>query len=241
MGERPGLRPWQFTIVPMHGLGPDCRVAYDCRPWSPIRGRPPLSPASTTAERPASRPASPTHSVVHGCKNSPVKVRYGRAGTPTTYRARRPWSAPSARIDTSVPQSCLSPVPARVDSPIGGCTFPTRVPYGLVATHKKLVQTSRSRPSSALGSPGAQDGSLSPFDTCAHTPTDVLHADVWHVQSSQKNYGLDSAADAERICAGDATFRRKPLYSAPPRSKQRYGGFSDVWGRSSMSSKSPLT
>lgn len=239
MGEGLGLRPWQYTVVPLTSQEKG-RVAYDCRPWSPARSRLPLSPASTT-NRDASRPASPTHSVVHGCKNSPVKVRYGRTGTPTTYRARRPWSAPGARIDTSVPQSCASPVPARVDSPIGGCTFPTRVPYGLVATHKKLVQTSRSRPSSVLGSPGAQGGSLSPFDSCPPTPTDGLHTEVWHGQSPRLVHGLDSAADAERY-AGVATCGPKQMYSDPPRSKQQYGGFSNVWARASMASpKSPLT
>lgn len=50
----------------------------------------------------------------------------------------------------SLPGSCtLLPLPPRIDAAVGGCTFPTRVPYGLVETHKQLVSSSRRRPSSA--------------------------------------------------------------------------------------------
>jgi hypothetical protein len=50
----------------------------------------------------------------------------------------------------SLPGSCtLLPLPPRIDAAVGGCTFPKRVPYGLVETHKQLVSSSRRRPSSA--------------------------------------------------------------------------------------------
>ena len=153
------LPPWKFTIEPVL-LPPSAGgVAYECRVWSPgSRDPPALRPTSPA------RPVSPvyTHkqrdrqaSLVYGCAHSPVSVPYGNSENPTHYP--RPKSAPpKARIDTSLPESCLSPLPPRVDTPIGSCSFPRRVPYGLVATHKQIVTTTHSRPSSALSSPGTR-------------------------------------------------------------------------------------
>ena len=258
--EEMGLRPWQYTLVPVHGLSDDRIVTYyDCRPWSPKRGRRPISPVSARAERgPAahgaggSRPTSPTHSTVHGCTCSPIQVRYGKSGTPTTYRKPRRWgSAASARIDASVPQSCSSPLPERIDSPIGGCTYPTRVPYGLVATHKKLVQTSRSRPSSPTAlSPGVMRESLADFDVRGAMSTDFLRpgpdyelahdiydADAGLVdehasatqQPSAKTRRAYSPEQARR--RHSATFRAKSMYSNTRRPSQR--SLHDSFGRSS--------
>lgn len=258
--DEAGVRPWQYTLVPVHGLSDDRRVAYDCRPWSPKRGRRPLSPVSATERGPSERPSSPTHSIVHGCTHSPIQVRYGKAGTPTTYRKPRPWSAPSARIDASVPQSCSSPLPERIDSPIGGCTYPTRVPYGLVATHKKLVQTSRSRPSSMLSSPTAHcyDIVNGFVDSTGSMPPDFLRPGSGYGQASQVYEGLEvlPVYGLEHVAAtqhpgvrtprpensperwrtrGNAGFRAKPLYHT----QGQHGFSSMLW--TSPSSKSPLS
>ena len=249
-----GLRPWQYTLVPVHDLSDDRLVTYDCRPWSPKHGRRPISPVSARAERDGaggSRPTSPTHSTVHGCTCSPIQVRYGKSGTPTTYRKPRRWGSASARIDASVPQSCSSPLPERIDSPIGGCTYPTRVPYGLVATHKKLVQTSRSRPSSPTAlSPGVMRESHTDFDVRGAMPTDFLRPgpdsevahDIYdadaglvyeHASATQqpgaRTHREYSPEQARR--RGSANFRAKSMYSNTRRLSQR--NLHNSFGRSS--------
>ena len=145
------LPPWKFTIEPV----PSAReVVYECRPWSPTVGRERqgLKWTARQAFPPrALKQRDRQTSLVYACGRSPVSVPYGNSANPTQYK--RPKSAPpKAQIDTSLPESCLSPLPPRVDTAMNSCSYPRRVPYGLVATHAQIIAT-RSRPSSALSSP----------------------------------------------------------------------------------------
>jgi hypothetical protein len=157
------LPPWKFTIEPVplargmvyeekKAVDSGRRSSFEYRPWSPSRERPGLKSSESRALTPrAVKQRDRQTSLVYGCVYSPVSVPYGNSSNPTHYK--RPKSAPpKSQIDTSLPESCLSPLPPRVDTAMNACSYPRRVPYGLVTTHTQIIAT-RSRPSSALSSP----------------------------------------------------------------------------------------
>jgi hypothetical protein len=172
---RDRLRPWEFVVVRSDHFG---SASYGCMPWSSTREPAPLmSPMGASCGRVKTiREGGSISSPVWGCKHSPVRVSYGKARSPVNYR--RPSSAPAARaIDCSLPASCYSPLPVRIDAAVGGVTHPTRVPYGLVATHKKLLRaasTAASSPTAAL-----QSGAVSPmYYQAQHQKTRNAHEEI---------------------------------------------------------------
>jgi hypothetical protein len=125
----------------------------------------------------------------------------------------------------SLPGSCRNlPLPPRIDAAVGGCTFPKRVPYGLVETHKQLVSSSRRRPSSAQSTSNrCSSASLPPAPSSplnglilrrANALEDIVSGNTLNVDnafSSDRARGPKSRASVCRSHSGTG-FQPKPIF-----------------------------